>query len=157
MDDNTAQAHTILAQVIYATIATADADGTPWAAPQFTVYDQTARAIYWCAARTSQHARNIAHNHNAYIVAYDSMAAPGRGKGVYLRTHASEVTDLEEQAHIHTQLITKHQGIPYWALDDVQTDNSLLGIFKAEIQTAWINEGHEQDGQFVLYRKQIEL
>ncbi len=156
MKDSQAIAQTILDNVIYGTIATSEADGTPWAAPQFIAYDKGSKVIYWCAARQSQHAQNINNSHKAYIVVYDSSVGPGEGSGVYMQTLAHEVTDPVETKAAMAKLIERHQGIPYWTLEDVQKPNSAVAVFKAKIQHTWINEGREENGHFILYREPVE-
>lgn len=155
MQDDSAQS--ILDNVIYGTIATTSQDGSPWAAPQFIVYDKDEEAILWCASCKSQHGQNILNNHKAYIVVYDSKVGPGEGAGVYMQTDVDVVVEPQEVARSMAKLIQRHQGVPYWKLDDVQAQGSPLAIFKATVTQAWINEGGEEDGQFVLYRKAIEL
>lgn len=157
MNNHRATAQAILDKIIYATIATSEADGTPWAAPQFIAYNKDSKAIYWCAARHSQHAQNISNNHKAYIVVYDSSVGPGEGSGVYIRTVAHEITNLLEAKKAMTELIERHQGIPYWTFEDTQASDSSVAVFKAKIQCAWVNEGHEEDGHFILYREPVEL
>lgn len=157
MNDQTTKARQILDTVIYSTIATCDAANMPWAAPQFTVYDPQTKAMYWCASRMSQHGQNILHNHNAYITTYDSMAAPGQGVGVYMRADANVVTDEAEIAHAHDLLLQRHAGVPYWSLQDITAPGALNAIFKAKVVEAWLNEGREDSGQFVLYRQPVEL
>ena len=157
MKDHHELAQAILTNTIYGTIATASEDGSPWAAPQFLAYDNTSKTVYWCAARVSQHAQNIQANGKAYIVVYDSSVGPGEGSGVYLQTNAAIVTDPNELEHAMTKLIERHQGVPYYALDDVLRSDTVIAVFKATIHQAWVNEDREENGQFVLYREAIEL
>jgi nitroimidazol reductase NimA-like FMN-containing flavoprotein (pyridoxamine 5'-phosphate oxidase superfamily) len=157
MNDYQVKARAILDKVIYATIATAEPDGTPWAAPQFVAYDQDAKRLYWCAARGSQHALNISHNPKAFIAIYDSSVGPGEGSGVYLRASAQEVVDSKVAEAAMAQLIQRHQGVPYWKLEDVQRPGSAVAVFAADIQRAWLNEGREENGGFVLYREPVRL
>ncbi|HSX17092.1 MAG TPA: pyridoxamine 5'-phosphate oxidase family protein [Patescibacteria group bacterium] len=157
MKNYQAAARAILDNNIYGTVATSTKDSTPWAAPQFMVYDNDLKAIYWCAARTSQHAQNIIGNGRAYIVIYDSSVGPGEGTGIYLQTEAAIVTDVDERERAMAKLIERHQGVPYFTLDAVQRPDAITAVFKATIRQAWINEGREEDGQFVLYREPITL
>lgn len=48
----------IIKQNMYATIATVDNEGQPWASPVFVVYDNEL-SFYWASGRSSQHSRNI--------------------------------------------------------------------------------------------------
>lgn len=146
----------ILHNVTYSTIATVSEDGLPWAAPMFTVYDAASQTIYWCAARNSQHGRNIQHNSQAFIVIYDSMAPAGEGKGIYLRCKANEVVDSMQKSDAHALLTARHDA-PYWSLDDLMSDSSPVALFQATIETAWTNEDKEEDGRFVLFRAPMEV
>jgi general stress protein 26 len=157
MKDYKDAAHTILKNNIYGTIATASEDGMPWAAPQFIAYDDDTKTIYWCAARTSQHGQNILKSGKAYVVVYDSSVGPGEGSGVYIQADASAVTDPAETSSAMAKLIERHQGIPYFTLEAVQRPDAITVVFKATIRQAWINEGREENGQFVLYREPVEL
>jgi len=148
-------AQTILKKTIYSTLATSAADGSPWAAPMFTVYNPETKSVYWCAARDSQHAQNIRHNGAIFITVYDSMAAPGEGAGIYLKATAAEVTEPQAIAEAHAMLIAKHQA-PYWKLDDLQAP-SPIALYEAKVEEAWVNQDREEDGHFVLYRHPITL
>jgi len=141
--------------IIYGTIATASQDGKPWAAPQFITFDADKATFYWCASRKSQHAQNILANHEAYITVYDSRALPGEGDGVYAQAQADEVTDADELAKAFAQLRQRHGDVPYWSLEDVQSPDSPVTLFKATVQKMWINAGGEEDGHFVLRRESV--
>jgi len=154
---DTSSALAILNNVIYATVATTASDGSPWAAPQFVAYNPKAKQLYWCASRNSQHAQNILANHQVFIVVYDSSVGPGEGNGVYIRAQAQEVGDPEDLAHAMIQLIARHQGVPYWSLESIQAPNSPVAVFAATIEQAWVNDDRQEHGQFVLYRKSIDL
>jgi uncharacterized protein YhbP (UPF0306 family) len=145
----------ILEHTIYSTVATVSADGLPWAAPVFTVYDPKTKAMYWCASQNSQHGQNIKANNKVFIAVYDSMAAPGEGSGVYMRGEATTLTDHDDIATAHALLTAKHQA-PYWSLDDLQPP-SPIAVYKAVIQEAWVNKDHQEDGHFALYRSPIVL
>lgn len=146
----------ILHDVMYSTIATVSDNGLPWAGPMFTVYDPSRHAIYWCAARNSQHGQNIQHNPNVFIVTYDSMAPGGQGEGVYLHCKASEVTEAQQRTDAYALLVAKHQA-PYWSLDDLTSESSPIALFQAIIEEAWTNEDKEEDGHFVLFRAPVRL
>ena len=145
----------ILRNTMYSTIATSAPSGQPYAAPMFTVYDPARQAIYWCAARTSQHGLNIQSGSPVFIVTYDSMAPGGKGAGVYLRCKAGELTDMERKSEVHALLITKHQA-PYWSLEDLEAE-SPIALFEATIEEAWINKDKEIEGHFVLFRESLAL
>ncbi len=156
-ETDTEHARAILDAVIYPTVTTVDENNQPWAAPQFTAYDPTTKTLYWCADSQSQHAQNIAHNAQVYIVAYDSMAAPGAGDGVYVRAEAEIVTNEHEQDTAFTLLLKKHAGVPYWSIADIRAADSPVKLFKAHATSAWVNKDRLQNGHFVLYRQAVTL
>jgi len=153
--DHTRQAHKILNDVIYGTVSTCTADGMPWGAPQFTVYDKATNAVYWCASTQSQHAQNIRDTGRAFITICDSMAPPGEGEGVYIQASCSELTDDTAIAYAHNLLATRHK-VDYWRLEDVQA-SSAVHVFKAAIEKVWGNDAGDIDGQFVIKRVPITL
>lgn len=151
------QIYELLSTIIYSTVATVDPEGAPWAAPQFTWYDATTDTFYWCSSRESQHAKNILYNHKAYITVSDSMAPPGKGDGIYIQAEADEVTESGERNHAYMQLRQRHGEAPYWSLEDLQDLDSPVSLFKATAKKMWINAGTEQNGHFVLYRKEVKM
>ena len=71
----------------YMTIATADADGTPWVTPVWFAPDG-ADGLLWVSDPGARHSRNIDVRPRVAIVIYDSRVEPGgagavshRGRG----------------------------------------------------------------------------
>jgi nitroimidazol reductase NimA-like FMN-containing flavoprotein (pyridoxamine 5'-phosphate oxidase superfamily) len=84
----------IVAANRYMTLATADADGTPWATP---VWFATAdcRRFYWISKPGARHSRNIAARPEIGIVIYDSTVTPGDAKAVYVEATAERSDELD--------------------------------------------------------------
>ena len=82
------RAREILSSVIYATVATADADGAPWNSPvRFHLGPNG--DLYWFSSPDAQHSRNIAANPRVFIVVFDTAAPEGEGQGVYIEATAA--------------------------------------------------------------------
>jgi nitroimidazol reductase NimA-like FMN-containing flavoprotein (pyridoxamine 5'-phosphate oxidase superfamily) len=80
----------IIAANRYMTLATANADGVPWASP---VWYATAdgRDFYWVSDPNARHSRNIAQRPEIAIVIFDSTVTPGEADAVYLAARAEMV------------------------------------------------------------------
>lgn len=80
----------------YMTLATADADGQPWASPVFYgVRDYT--DFHWMSVPEATHSRNVAARPQLSMVVFDSQVVPGTGQAVYMSAVAEQVPeeDLE--------------------------------------------------------------
>jgi hypothetical protein len=90
--DLAAIARTIIDASQYLTLATADAQGQPWAAPVlFATADYT--EFYWMSAPETTHSRNLAQRPRISMVIFDSRAPEGTGQAVYLAATAEQVPD----------------------------------------------------------------
>jgi hypothetical protein len=78
----------------YMTLATADEDGQPWAAPVFyATADYT--EFYWISTPAATHSRNLGQRPSVSIVIFDSGAAEGSGQAVYMSATAGQVADRD--------------------------------------------------------------
>ena len=134
----------ILETIRYATIATVDNDGKPWAAPVWYVYDN--ENIYWWSPIETQHSKNIAQNTEVYITVFDSTAPEGEGTGLYFRANATELSDDELNKAI--QLYNDSTSI--FKLDKNNcTGSAPTRMYKAVIKEAWKNDGIEREGFYI--------
>ena len=74
----------------YVTLATADADGRPWASPVWFAHENT-RAVYWVSRPDARHSRNLAVRPELALVWFDTHAPPYSGGGVYADAVAGQV------------------------------------------------------------------
>ncbi|MEV6286075.1 pyridoxamine 5'-phosphate oxidase family protein [Kribbella sp. NPDC051770] len=95
-------ARRIVAANNYLTLATADADGRPWASP--VCYTPSGTDFYWVSRPDSRHSQNLAVRPEAGIVIFDSQVALFRAEAVYLNVRAAEVSldELESCAAIYS-------------------------------------------------------
>jgi len=93
--DLSAMARGIIDANYFMTLATADAEGRPWASP---VYFSPAdyRQFFWISEPGARHSRNIAGRPEVSIVIFDSQVLPGGGRAVYMDAEAVELTDDPE-------------------------------------------------------------
>ena len=104
----------------YLTLATADADGAPWASPVWYAHEGH-HDFLWVSAPNARHSRNIAMRPQVGIVIFDSTVAPGRGQAVYMSAVAVELADpdLGWGLSIYNRG-SEAQGLRPWSLDDVR-------------------------------------
>ena len=78
----------------YMTLATADADGAPWASPVWFAHEQY-EAFLWMSQPAARHSRNIVARREIAIVIFDSAVSPRQRNAVYLEAAAAIVPDAE--------------------------------------------------------------
>jgi nitroimidazol reductase NimA-like FMN-containing flavoprotein (pyridoxamine 5'-phosphate oxidase superfamily) len=85
----------ILDAASYVVLATADADGVPWASPVWFAMEDY-RELFWVSFPGARHSQNIAARPLIAMVVFDSSVPPGTGQGVYMSATAQRVTDLDD-------------------------------------------------------------
>lgn len=76
----------------YMTLATADADGRPWATPVWFAADGYTDFI-WVSRPSTRHSANIAVRPEVGIVIFDSTVPINQGQAVYVEAVAEQVPD----------------------------------------------------------------
>ena len=103
----------------YMTLATADADGRPWATPVWFAHEGY-REFFWVSDPEARHSRNIAVRGDVGIVIFDSRVAPGAGSGVYLEATAAELIGDERERGIAVfSRRSVADGLSPWSLANV--------------------------------------
>jgi hypothetical protein len=74
----------------YMTLATADGDGRPWAAPVWYAH-QGYTEFLWISRPEARHSRNLAVRPELAIVIFDSTVPAGQGQAVYVEAQVSEL------------------------------------------------------------------
>jgi general stress protein 26 len=88
-------AREIVDEIAYMTIASADADGRPWASPVWFAHDGY-REFIWISRPETRHSRNIAARPEVSIVIFDSRVPIDTGQGVYIEARVEQPTDEAE-------------------------------------------------------------
>lgn len=119
-DADAAAVRSIVDGNAYLTLATADAEGTPWASPVWFAHADF-RELFWVSDPAAMHSRNIAVRTEVAIVIFDSQVPIGTGRGVYLRAVAAEVDDagLERGLATFSRRSLEHGGRA-WTASDVR-------------------------------------
>jgi len=93
----------------YMTLATADADGVPWANPVWYAPDGYSELI-WVSNPEARHSRNLATRPELGIVIFDTSVTPGDGQAVYMEATAAQVEDGLDVFSARSVA----QGMPAW-------------------------------------------
>ena len=116
----------------FMTLATADADGVPWASPVWFAPDGE-RDILWVSSPGARHSQNLAVRPELAIVIFDSHATPGTASGLYLEAVA-------EQAETGIEAFSAHsvaQGLPAFTRDDI-SGAAPLRLYRAHTTARWL-------------------
>ena len=84
----------IVDEALYMVLATADADGRPWASPVYFAH-LGYRELVWVSKPGARHSRNLEQRPELSIAVFDSSVPIGTGRGVYLAATAGEVDEAE--------------------------------------------------------------
>ena len=103
----------------YMTLATADADGRPWASPVwFATLDY--RDFFWVSHPDARHSENIAARPEIAIVVFDSHVTPGQGQAVYMSAVATELHGVEAERGLEVfSARSVAAGLPAWTLEQI--------------------------------------
>jgi nitroimidazol reductase NimA-like FMN-containing flavoprotein (pyridoxamine 5'-phosphate oxidase superfamily) len=109
----------------YLTLATADADGRPWASPVWYAAASHTELL-WVSSPDARHSRNLRERPEVAIVIFDSRAELGEAQAVYMAGSAEELTggELERSIEVFSRR-SQESGAPAWTLEDVVAPASL--------------------------------
>jgi len=116
----------------YMTLATADAQGTPWASPVWFAHADY-REFYWASKPEARHSRNLAERPELAIVIFDSSVSPDDAAAVYITATAEQVT---EGIEVYNERSVA-QGLPEWTLEDVIAP-ARFRLYKATATEQWM-------------------
>ena len=135
--DNNAHARTVLDDTCYVVLATADADGAPWASPVWFAHDGLDR-LYWLSWPGARHSRFIERRPEVALTVFDTNAAPNQGTAFYATARARQCPD--EQLDQGLEVLNRRsraQGIGEFTRHRI-TGESRLRLYIAEISQAWV-------------------
>ena len=135
--DTNAHARTVLDETSYAVLATADADGTPWATPVWFAHDGLDR-LYWLSWPGSRHSRLIEQRPEVAVTVFDTTAVPNEGTAFYATARARQCPD--DQLDAGLSVVNRRslsQGIGEFTQDGIR-GASRLRLYVAEITEAWV-------------------
>ena len=133
------EAAAIIASTDYMTLATADADGLPWATPVWFAPDGE-RALLWLSRPDARHSRNLRAQPRLSIVIFDSRVSSEEAAAVYFDAVAEQVDDGIETYHAYS---VEH-GRGEWTRADISAP-SPLRLYRAEVTERWLLSAGARD------------
>jgi len=113
-------ARAIVEDNLYMVLATADADGQPWASPVYYAHDAY-RQFIWVSAPDATHSENIAVRRDVSIVIFDSRVPINSGQAVYMSAVAEEVSGDDREPLVETfSQRSQQQGAGAWSVADIE-------------------------------------
>ncbi|MDA0171930.1 pyridoxamine 5'-phosphate oxidase family protein [Solirubrobacter taibaiensis] len=133
------EAAAIIAATDYMTLATADADGVPWATPVWFA-PEGERAVLWLSRPEARHSRNLRAQPRLAIAIFDSRVQSEDAAAVYFDAVAEQVDD-----GIGTfSAYSLEHGRGEWTHADI-TAPSPLRLYRAEITDRWLLSAGARD------------
>ena len=142
-DDPAALAQEIIDANRYMTLATADVDGRPWAAPVWYAHQGYAD-FFWVSRPGARHSRNVAGRPEVGIVIFDSTVPEGEGQAVYVEAVAEEVDGAERERGIG--IISRRSeaaGAGPWGVEDV-SGPAPHRLYRARASEHFVLGAHDQ-------------
>jgi hypothetical protein len=121
----------------YLTLATADAEGRPWATPVWyaPVGDTE---VLWVSVPDARHSRNIEVRPDVGIVVFDSHAPYNTGQGLYLEAVAGPVPPAEIDRYVDAfSRASVDRGGTGWTAE-VVTPPARHRLYRATVSARWI-------------------
>ena len=136
-------ARAIIGSGLYLTLGTADADGTPWAAPVYYAHDGYTR-FFWVSKPDARHSANIAVRPEVSIVIFDSGAPIGTGQAVYMSATAAELEgdELDFGLELFSRRSENH-GAGSWAREDVLAP-ARHRLYRATASEQFVLDEHDE-------------
>ena len=129
----TADPRAVIDEGVFMTLATADANGVPWASPVWFAPDGYSELL-WVSDPNARHSRNIAARPEIAIVIYDSRQTPGDGLAVYMEARA-EQAGLDGLEAFNAR--SAAQGLPEWGPEKV-TEPARHRLYRAVVSQHWV-------------------
>jgi nitroimidazol reductase NimA-like FMN-containing flavoprotein (pyridoxamine 5'-phosphate oxidase superfamily) len=137
MPDPTADARRIIDANLYMTLATADAEGRPWASPVWFAHEDPTRFI-WVSRPERRHSRNLAERPEVAVVIFDSTAGEGEAEAVYAEATAEQVADGDEEHCVEVfSRRSEAIGWPGLAVEDVRPP-AALRVYRATASALFV-------------------
>lgn len=142
--DPVAVARQVVADNRYVVLATADADGLPWASPVWYAA-RDFREFYWVSRPGATHSQNISARPDVGLMIFDSSRRPGENSGLYARARAEIVPEAEVADGLRVfSAASVADGMTEW--DTARLETIGLGLYRARvIEVSVLPKGREKD------------
>jgi nitroimidazol reductase NimA-like FMN-containing flavoprotein (pyridoxamine 5'-phosphate oxidase superfamily) len=125
------------------TVATAGADGVPWAAPVWFAVREL-DVFVWASKPGARHSRNIVENPRVSLVIFDSSKAPGDGSALYVSAEAElvdEATFADALAVYNARSVAR--GLAEWEPARLH-DPAKHRLYRAVAREMFVLDDHDE-------------
>ncbi len=136
-------ARALVAENSYATLATADADGVPWASPVWFA-SRGLELFVWASKPGAQHSLNLSANPRVSLVVFDSSRPPGEGSALYVSADAALAEDAEfaETLDVYNARSVA-RGLSSWDPSQLR-DPARHRLYRAVVREAFVLDDHDE-------------
>lgn len=137
-------ARALVADNVYLTLATTDADRVPWASPVWFAA-RGLEEFVWGSKPGARHSRNLTENPRVALVIFDSSRTPGAGSALYVQADAEQVVDAELFAELLAVYSERSvaRGIEPWDAADLH-EPSRHRLYRAVTREAFVLDDHDE-------------
>ena len=141
--DTAATARRIVEANMYMTLATADADGRPWASPVWYA-PAGPTAFLWVSRPGTRHSSNIAARPELAIVIFDSTVPVGGAEALYMDARAAQLSgdELEQATEAYSER-SQACGAGVWETADVQAPGQFR-LYRATSSLQFVLGPHDE-------------
>ena len=136
-------ARSIVDSNLYMTLASADAEGCPWASPVWFAHESY-RDFLWVSRPEARHSRNLAVRPELAIVIFDSTVVPGNAAAVYVEGRGEELEgrELERAIAVYSHR-SEATGLATWDAADV-TGPAQHRLYHAAASAHYLLESNDE-------------
>ena len=136
------EARRVVAENVYMTLATVDADGRPWATPVWFA-TRNREDFFWVSRPGARHSRNLTATRAVGIVVFDSTAPVGEASAIYVEANAEEVgRDDRTNALAVFNECALAQGIRTWE-EQMVVGASQFRLYRARASRVFVLDEHD--------------
>ncbi|MFE5340008.1 pyridoxamine 5'-phosphate oxidase family protein [Isoptericola sp. NPDC056578] len=138
-DDDAVLARQVLDDGKYLVLASADAEGDPWATPVW--FAREGRELVWVSRLGTRHSTNVAARSAVGIVVFETpVPVDGRPRAVYAEATAGEVPEADRERCLAIfDRRSRAEGLAPWTLDRVVAPAELR-LFHAVVSRLFVLE-----------------
>jgi len=145
MNDATtaAAARALIDRSQYMTLATADAEGNPWASPVWFAHQDYAQFL-WVSRPDARHSQNIEARPAMALVIFDSTVAPPEAQAVYVEAEAEQVgADVLDRVVGAYSDKSLGSGLTAWSAADV-SGAAAHRLYRASALASFVLAAHDR-------------
>ena len=124
-------AHQVMDTNWYLTLGTTEPDGRPRLSPVYFTHVGY-RDLYWVSSPDAQHSRNVADRPEIAVVIFDSTAAIGQAKAVYINAVAAVIADDDLPDRCAAAFAHIAPGATRFQPDELSGD-AMLRLYRAHV------------------------